>query len=47
MRLLKSLPSTQVDGQRTSLQSLTGDIQAHLEVAAAVLAAVKVRRRQT
>jgi hypothetical protein len=47
IRLLNSLPSTQIDGYRDKLRSLTSDIQAHLKVAAATLTAVKVWRRST
>ncbi|MFG6432068.1 hypothetical protein [Roseateles sp. LYH14W] len=47
MRLLSSAPSTQIDGYRAKLQSLTSDIQAHLKVAAATLTAVRVWRRPT
>lgn len=44
LRLLNSLPSTQVDGYRASLRSLISDVRAHLTSAAAVLAEVKQRR---
>jgi hypothetical protein len=47
MRLLNSQPSAQIDGYRAKLRSLTSDVQSHLEVAAAVLAQVKLRRRVT